>query len=215
MQVLFNPEWDILPDREDEYEAFVAEKFIPKCNEMGLISVGGYYVEAGPGPRIISVKRVENMQDLSRIISSSTFRDLIFELKEYVANYRSKILTPTGRTRDVPYQIQKGVWKYNQYYDLRPGKRQAYTRFILDEYIPMLEGLGYVEVTGGWNVVIGGISEIVAETTVTDPVDIGAMFNNPTYREHNHRLKRDFVTNYYSRILRTTERFDEPRWFVL
>lgn len=215
MQILFNPEWDILPDREDAYTEFVAKRFIPQCNGMGLLSVGGYYVEAGPGPRIISVKRVDSVDALTRIIASSEFRDLIFELKEYVTNYRSKILMPTGRTRDVPYEIQKGVWKYNQYYDIRPGKRAEYSKFILDEYVPMLESLDYVEVTGGWNVLIGGISEVIAELTAKDPVDIGALFDNPEYREMTHRMKRDLVTNYSSRVLKTTERFDEPRWFAL
>lgn len=215
MQILFNPEWDILPDREDEYSAFVARTFIPKCNEMGLLSVGGYYVEAGFGPRIISVKRVDSLEELIRIMSSSQFRDLFLELKEYVSGYRSKILQPTGRTRDVPYEIQKGVWKYNQYYDLRPGRRAEYARFILDEYLPMLETLDYVEVTGGWNVLIGGVSEIISELTFKDPVDVGVLFDDGSYRELTHRLKRDFVTNYSSRVLRTTERFDEPKWFAL
>jgi hypothetical protein len=215
MQVLFNPEWDILPDHEDEYSEFVAQRFIPQCNDMGLCSVGGYYVEAGPGPRIISVKRAESMEQLGQIISSSRFRDLIFELKEHVTNYRSKILRPTGRTRDVPYTIQKGVWKYNQYWDIRPGRRQQYADFIVNEYVPMIESLDYVDLTGGWNVVIGGISEIVSEFTFKDPVDIGVLFDNPTYREMTHRLKRDFIQSYTSRILKTTERFDEPRWFAL
>lgn len=215
MQILFNPEWDILPDREDEYSAFIARTFIPKCNGMGLLSVGGYYVEAGPGPRIISVKRAESLDDLTRIISSSEFRNLIYELKEHVSNYRSKILQPTGRTRDVPYTIQKGVWKYNQYWDIRPGKRAEYAKFVLEEYVPMLESLEYMELTGGWNVLIGGTSEIVSEFTFKDPVDIGALFDNPTYRELTHRLKRDLISNFTSRIMRTTERFDEPRWFAL
>jgi hypothetical protein len=215
MQVLFNPEWDILPDREDAYSDFVAERFIPECNEMGLCSVGGYYVEAGPGPRIISVKRAESMDVLATAISSTRFRDLVFELKEYVANYRSKILQPTGRVKDVPYSIQKGVWKYNQYWDIRPGKRPAYVRFVLDEYVPFLQSLDYLELTASWNVVIGGTSEIVAELTFKDPVDIGMLLDNPDYRELTHRLKRDLVQNSSSRILKTTERFDEPRWFAL
>jgi hypothetical protein len=182
---------------------------------MGLCSVGGFYVEAGPGPRIISVKRAESMEKLAAVICSPRFRDLIFELKEHVINYRSKILQPTGRARDVPYTIQKGVWKYNQYWDLRPGRRKSYAKFIIDEFVPFLESLEYVELTGSWNVVIGGTSEIVAELTFKDPVDIGVLFDNPTFRQLTHLLKRDYVTNANSRILKTTERFDEPRWFAL
>ena len=46
-------------------------------------------------------------------------------------------------------------------------------------------------------------------------MDIGALFDNASYRQLTHVLKSQYVTNYSSRILRTTERFDEPRWFVL
>ena len=215
MQILFTQEWDLVPELEDEYSAFVARTFIPKCNEMGLLSVGGFYVEVGFGPRIISVKRVDSLDDLFRIMSSSAFRDLVRELRQYVVGYRSKILQPTGRTKDVAYQIQKGVWKYNQYYDVLPGKRPAYAEFIRNRYLPMLEQIDYVEVTGGWNVLIGGVSEVVGELTFKDPMDIGALLENAAYRELTHTLRHDFVTNYASRILKTTERFDEHRWFVL
>lgn len=215
MQVLLTLEWDIPPEKEDDYSVFVARTFIPKCNEMGLLSVGGYYVEVGQGPRIVSVKRVESLEELARIMSSHAYRELVRELKEYVAGFRSKILRPTGRTRDVPYQIQKGVWKYNQYYDVLPGKRAAYAEFVMNEYVPMLEGIEYLEVTGGWNVLIGGISEIIGELTFKDPADIGFLLENASYRELTHNLRRDYVTNYSSRIMKTTERFDEPRWFAL
>lgn len=215
MQLLFTQEWDLIPEKEDEYSVFAARTFIPKCNEMGLLSVGGFYVEVGFGPRIISVKRVGSLDELSRIMSSQAYKELVLELKEYVVGYRSKILQPTGRTRDVVYEIQKGVWKYNLYYDVLPGKRAAYADFITEQYLPMLESIDYLEVTGGWNVLIGGVSEIIGELTFKDPVDIGLLLENGPYRELNHVLRRDYVTNYQSRILKTTERFDEPRWFVL
>lgn len=215
MQVLLTQEWDIPQGKEDEYSAFVARTFIPKCNEMGLLSVGGYYVEVGCGPRIISVKRVDSLDTLASIMSSQAYRELVLELKEHVVGYRSKIMQPTGRTRDVLYEIQKGVWKYNQYYDLLPGKRAEYAEFITSRYLPMLEGLDYLEVTGGWNVLVGGLSEIIGELTFKDPADIGFLLENGSFRELTHVLRRDYVSNYFSRILKTTERFDEPKWFAL
>lgn len=215
MQLLFTQEWDLIPEKEDEYSVFAARTFIPKCNEMGLLSVGGYYVEVGFGPRIISVKRVNSLEELSKIMASPAYKELVRELKEYVVGYRSKILQPTGRTRDVPYEIQKGVWKYNQYYDVRPGRRADYAEFITQQYLPMLEEIEYLEVTGGWNVLIGGVSEVIGELTFKDPVDIGMLLENGPYRELTHALRRDYVSNYQTRILKTTERFDEPKWFVL
>src|SRR5680860_223016 len=96
MQVLLTLEWDVSPDREDEYSAFVARTFIPKCNEMGLLSVGGFYVEVGRGPRIISVKRVESLDDLARIMSSPAYRALVLQLKELLSLIH--ISEPTRRT---------------------------------------------------------------------------------------------------------------------
>jgi hypothetical protein len=85
----------------------------------------------------------------------------------------------------------------------------------MNEYIPTLSRVEYFEITGGWNVVLGGVSEIIGEFTFKDPVDIGRLLNNEDFRRLNLKLKNELVINYHSRILRCTERFDEPRWFKL
>jgi hypothetical protein len=215
MSLLFTQHWDILCGKEDEYSAFVSRKFIPMCNELGLTSVGGYYVEVGVGPRIIAVQRVESLDELSRVMATQTFKDLIRELKEYVEAYRSKILQPTGKAKNAPYTIQRGVWKYLQYWDVMPRKRKQYADFMVNTYVPTVEKIKYLELTGGWNVLIGGFSEIIGELTFKDPVDIGSLLNNGDFRDITHVLRTQFVSNYSSRILRTTERFDEPKWFTL
>jgi hypothetical protein len=63
--------------------------------------------------------------------------------------------------------------------------------------------------------VMGGISEIIAEFTFRDPVDIGRLLNSEEFRRITLKLRTLFVTNYASRILRCTERFEEPKWFRL
>jgi hypothetical protein len=140
---------------------------------------------------------------------------LALQVKSFVYNYRTAILEPTGNVKRVDYVIQKGVWKFNQYYDLRPGKKKEYADFITTEYIPALQKLDYLEVTGGWNVVLGGLNETIGELTFKDPVDIGRMLNSQEFRRSNMRLQEEFVVNYQNRILRCTERFDEPKWFRL
>lgn len=215
MPLLLTQDWDVIRGKEDEYEDFVARTFIPRCNAMGLEAVGGFHVQVGVGPNIVSIKKVETLLELSRILSSMDFRSLRADLKNYVVNYTSKVLEPTGRIKRNGYSIQKGVWKLNQYWDILPGKREDYAAFIAKTWLPALEGLDYVEVTGGWNVLIGGFSEIIAELTVKDPVDIGRLLGNETFREVTYTLQREYVTNYKSRVLRTTARFDEPRWFRL
>jgi hypothetical protein len=215
MSLLFTQDWDVIRGKEDEYEAFVAKTFIPRCNALGLIAVGGFHVQVGVGPKIVSIKKVETLSDLARILESEDFHALKEELKHYVYNYTSKVLEPTGRIKTNGYSIQKGVWKLNQYWDLLPGKREAYAKYITETYLPVLEKLDYVEVTGGWNVLIGGFSEIIAELTVKDAVDIGRLLGDEGFRDLNYTLQREYVTNYKSRVLRTTARFDEPRWFRL
>jgi hypothetical protein len=64
-------------------------------------------------------------------------------------------------------------------------------------------------------VILGGVSEIIAELTFKDPVDIGRLLNNEDFRRITLKLMNEYVLNYKSRILRCTERFDEPKWFRL
>jgi|SRR4030042_6742920 hypothetical protein len=213
MSILFNQNFDIIQEKEEEYGQFIARVYIPQMTAMGLISVGGYYVEIGFGPRVVGVHSVGSLEELSRIFTLKGYKDLTLRLKSLVYNYRNAVLEPTGRVKKEPYAIQKSVWKLNQYYNLRPGMKEAYKDFIVEEHLPTLEKIDYVEVTGGWNVILGGISEIIAELTFKDPVDIGRLMNNEDFRKITMKLRNKYVMNYASRVLRCTERFDEPKWF--
>ena len=215
MPVLFTQSWDILQGKEDEYAEFITRTFLPEMTAVGLVPVGGYYLEVGFGPRIIGVHKANDLEGLSQCITSARFKELILNLKSIVYNYRTAVLEPTGRVKREEYTIQKGVWKFNQYYDLRPGLKKEYADFIINEHIPTLSKLEYMAITGGWNVVLGGVSEIIAEFTFKDPNDIGRLLNNEDFRRMTLKLKNAYVMNYQSRILRCTERFDEPRWFRL
>ncbi|MGD0230579.1 MAG: hypothetical protein ABSC19_09500 [Syntrophorhabdales bacterium] len=215
MAVLFTQSWDVIQGKEEEYTEFITTEFLPEIAESGLVAVGGYYVEVGTGPRIFVIQRAKDTDELCRAISGSEFKQIILRVKALVSNYRAALLEPTGNVKRGEYVIQRGVWKFNQYYDLRPGKKRAYADFVIGEYIPALESLGYVEVTGGWNVTLGGVSEIIGELTFKDPVDIGRMLNSREFRQASGRLQEEFVMNYQNKILRCTERFDEPKWFRL
>ncbi|OQX01410.1 MAG: hypothetical protein BWK80_59985 [Desulfobacteraceae bacterium IS3] len=215
MSIIFTQEWDIIPGREEGYEDFLSEKCMAEWGRLGLESVGGFYVEVGEGPRIISLKSAESFESLYKAMSDKSFLALIDELKGYVINYRSRVLQPTGRVKRDKYEIQKGVWKYNQYYNLVPGRQKEYADFIVGEHLPTMAKIDYVEVTGGWKSVIGGAREIIAELTFKTPVDIGRLLDNEDFRRITQKLRRNYVSNYTSRIMRTTERFEEPRWYRL
>ncbi len=213
MSVLYTQSWDINRGKEFEYSQFIVDTYLPGMADMGLIPVGGYYVEVGVGPRIIGVYSVNETEEVLKIITSRKFKELIQELKTIVVNYRGAILEPTGAVKRGKYTIQKGVWKLNQYYDLKPGAKRAYADFVINEHLPVMQSISYVEVTGGWNVSIGGFCEIIAEFTFKDAMDVGRLLANEDYRRITQKLRNDFADNYTNRILRSTERFDEPRWF--
>ncbi|MBN2402615.1 MAG: hypothetical protein JXN64_09455 [Spirochaetes bacterium] len=215
MPILFKENYDIIPGKEDEYSKFIAKTYLPKTTNMGLVSVGGFYTEIGFGPRVHGVMSVKDCDELSRIITAKQYKDLHLTLKTFIYNYQNSVLEPTGRVKRAEYSIQKGVWKFNQYYDLRPGIKEEYSNFIIKEYLPVMEKIDYVEVTGGWNVILGGISEIVAELTFKDPIDIGRLMNNEDFRRISLNLRNIYAMKYASRVLRCTERFDEPKWFIL
>lgn len=212
MAVLFTFNWDIISGKEKEYAKFIEETFLVETSAMGLPSDGGYYVEVGFGPRIIGVHSCNDLQELGGVIASQKFKDLILTLKSIVRDYRTAILEPTGRIARTKYKIAEGAWKLNQYWDIRPGKKEEYIDYIMNVFVPALEKINYLELTGGWNVAVGGISEIISELTFKDPVDIGRILNNEDFRRVIQNLRTNYVSNYQSRILRCTERFEEIKW---
>lgn len=227
MSILLTQEWDIIRGAEEEYSQFIIRRFQPKCEELGLRGVGGFYVQVGFGPRIISIRAVESLETLYEAMSTPLFQEVRFELQEHVENYRSKVLAPRGMNAPgphaierggmvpKPYEIQRGVWKLNQYCSLLPGKRGAFADFVTREYMPALQAIDFVEVTAWWDVLIGGPSEIISEFSFKHPVDIGRLLDHEDFRRLTYALRSEYVADHQSRILRTTERFEEPRWYRL
>lgn len=215
MSLLFTQNWNIKRGLEDEYEEFVSQSYIPRCNELGLVSVGGFYVQAGQGPQIISIKRVDSLQALFGVLAGDEFKQIKKELKEMVSHYTSRVLVQKRNVGPETYSIQEGVWKFNQYFDLRPGMEDAYNAFMQEAFIPAVEALDYVEFTREWDILIGGFSEILLELTFQDPIDIGRMMSSEIFREFAYKLSHDYGENFQNRVLRSTERFDKARWFRL
>jgi len=44
-------------------------------------------------------------------------------------------------------------------------------------------------------------------------MDVGRLLMNEDYRRVTQKLRNEFADNHTTRIMRSTERFDEPRWF--
>ncbi len=214
MNVLLAQYWDVNRDKEDEYLAFIGETYIPAVADMGLRVVGGYYVEVGPGPSTIGVLTADNLGQVNEIVVSEGFRRLTNQLNFFVRNRRATLGYSTGRVSQEPYAIQKGVWKWNHYYNVRPHQKSEYKKFLA-QMREVFDRIDFVELTEEWHVLYGGVADYILELTFKDPVDISRLMNNHHFRNLEKLVKQKMIENYSSRILRSTERFDRPRWITL
>jgi len=177
--------------------------------KIGINMVGGFLVVVGLGPRITAVGAVDSFQKLQKALETEEFEKITAEMQHYVVNYDSRILTPTGRVKTNKYNIQLGVWKFNQYYNIIPGREMEYAEFVLKDHLPTMEKLG-VKMTGGWRVVVGSGPYIVAEGTATSIVEIAKAIESSEFSRVTKILTSNYVTDYSSRILAPTGRIDLP-----
>lgn len=91
--VKFNQMWDVVSSKKDDYETYVLDQFYPKLEELGVQVAGEWEVLIGDGPRIICEGRANQVQTLISNLQSKAFRKMRQELKQYVENYQSRVLT--------------------------------------------------------------------------------------------------------------------------
>jgi hypothetical protein len=209
MIFLFNQHWDILPGKEEEYTRFAINHYIPAMKRIDMNPVGGFHVVVGEGPRIISVGSVDSLEKLQKALETEEYEKITAQMQRYVFNYCSRILKPTGRVKINKYTIQLRVWKFNQYFNIIPGKEEEYSKFIADDHLPTMEKLG-IKMTGGWQVVVGPGPYIVAEGTTGSLTDIAKAIDTDPFRRVTNMLTSKYVTDYSSRILAPTGRIELP-----
>jgi hypothetical protein len=209
MAILFTQYWDVMPGKFDAYSAFAMNEYVPGLQKMGIRLVGGYYVVVGEGPRIVAVAEVESLDNLQKNLATKEYRVLSNRLLEYAYKYNSKVWAPSGRVQESPYRIQTGVWKFNQYYNVLPGKEEDHYRFVKEECIPVMKELG-VPITAGWHLVVGTGPKILSESTARGIVDIAKAVDSAEFRVLVRKLKNELATDYASRILAPTGRIEVP-----
>jgi hypothetical protein len=101
------------------------------------------------------------------------------------------------------------VWKFNQYYNVLPGKEEEHYRFVKDECIPEMKKLG-VPITAGWRLVVGTGPKILAESTSRGIAELAKAIDTRQFRSLVGRLKNEIATDYASRILAPTGRIEVP-----
>jgi hypothetical protein len=214
MNILFAQQWNVNRDKEADYLAFIVEKYFPGVVALGLKIVGGYYVEVGAGPGTVGVLSSDSLEVVNEAVVSPAFRQLTNELSFFISDRQASLGISTGRVSEAEYTIQEGVWKWNHYYNVRSQKKNNYKQFI-KQLAEAFAQIDYVELTQEWHMLYGGRGDYLLEMTFKDPVDIARLLNNQQFRELEKLVKKDLITNYSSRIMRSTEKFDKPRWITL
>ncbi len=209
MTTLFTQYWDVKIDVFDEYSTFVTNEYNPTLEQMGIRLLGGYYVAVGEGPRVVAVATVDRGESLIKALAEREYRRVFYRLNQLVSSYSSKVWVPAGRIGQEPYRIQTGAWKFNQYYNIIPGREEAHYRFVKEECVPAMKELK-VPVTAGWRLAIGSGPRTLAECTAKSIRDIASAIDTSEFRRLVRTLKKGYGTDYSSRILAPTGRIEVP-----
>jgi hypothetical protein len=209
MAILFAQFWDVVENKEKEYQEFILGKYIPTYEKTGLRLVGAYYVVVGAGPRIVGVATTEDLLAFQKAIGSDEYADLLEEIFPLIRNYSSKLYVSYGPIKVDRYEVQLGVWKFNQLFNILPGMEKSYRGFMETEFIPKMEQLG-IRVTNIWKAVIGSGPFILVEGTSRTIEEIAKAIDTDEYRLLTRTLKSKYVMDYQSKILAPTRRVEIP-----
>jgi len=91
--IKFTQSWDVVSKNSGDYQKYSIESFYPCLEELGIKVAGEWEVIIGDGPRIICEGRADEAHKLLESLQSGRFQKARKELKQFVENYESRILT--------------------------------------------------------------------------------------------------------------------------
>ena len=91
--IKFNQMWDIIAEKQEEYDRFSTGELFPTLEDLGIHIAGEWEVFIGDGPHIICEGRVSDVSAILTKMQSKQFRKIKLKLKKYVENYESRILS--------------------------------------------------------------------------------------------------------------------------
>ena len=91
--VKFNQTWNLIGEKKGVYGQFTRQEYYPLLEELGISIAGEWEVLIGDSPTIICEGRVEHVENLIRNLQSKKFREAKTQLKAYIEDYQSRILT--------------------------------------------------------------------------------------------------------------------------
>lgn len=84
--------YDPIPEYREEYFRYVLGKFVPALEQMGLSLCEAWHTAYGEYPLRLTGFLADDPETLEAILDSEDFREMEERLKEYVLNYRRKIV---------------------------------------------------------------------------------------------------------------------------
>lgn len=91
--VKFNQMWNLISEKKEAYGRFTRDTYYPLLEKLGISIAGEWEVLIGDSPSIICEGRVENVDTLIRNLQSKNFLEAKSQLKAFIENYQSRILT--------------------------------------------------------------------------------------------------------------------------
>lgn len=190
--------FDVLPDKQGEFENFVLKNYIPEIHDTGLLQVvGSWRVASGEGPYHILESTAGSLKDIHAHIQLDHIQKLNHLFHFLITNYKTKVMVPTGH---LEASIPQGFHcRFNHHYDLDSNRFEAYSEYMRASHIPTMERLG-IRMIGGWHVAIGPGPNIVVEGASESVQGILDVVGSEEYRELTDRLV-NMVSKFGSKIL--------------
>jgi hypothetical protein len=197
--------FDVLPDKQEEYDHFILKNYIPEVNETGLLKVvGSWRVASGEGPNHILESLASSLEDIHAHIQLDHIQKLNHLFHFLITNYKTKVMVPTGHLEAaIPEEVH---YRFNHHYDMDSNRFEDYSQYMQGSYIPTMERLG-IRMIGGWHVAIGPGPNIVVEGASSSVQTILGVLGSREYRELIDQLNT-MVTKFGSKILVPTGQVD-------
>jgi len=199
MSVKFNQYWGIVYAKTDDYAQFLLKDYIPGLNELGIHTVAGWLILVGGYSEIMLEGVSSDLSLIEKAITTPKFRDLNDQLLNYVKDYKTKILAPTGRKDTYSIDIKENTVKLNQMWNVVSGLKEEYSRFVEQEFYPCMESLN-IHVAGEGEVLIGDGPRIICEGRATEVSTLISNLQTKEFRKAKQRIRK-YIENYQSRIL--------------
>lgn len=202
MTVKFDHYWTVNPRKRDEYEKFIIKKFIPGVNRLNMHTVAAWSVMVGAYSDFILETVSSDLDLLEEALRNDDYRKLRSDLQNHITNYKNKVLVSTGKKDAYSTDIRENTIKFNQMWNITAESKSdqdEYSRYVMEEYYPMLEELGIL-VAGEWEVLIGEGPHLICEGRVEDVGSLITNLQSAQFRKAKKKLK-NYIDQYQSRIL--------------